>query len=366
VECAIVGLPFVGKTTVFNLLTGAHAATGTFVGTEAQANVGVAKVPDQRLERVAGLFAPKKTTHAEIRYSDVGLTQGAGRGEGIAGKHLAELRSADALAHMVRGFRDPSVPHVSDSIDPARDAATLELELLVADLGVLDRRLERLRQELRAARPGEREEKEREAALVERLRDALARGTPVRDLSLEPEELRIIRGFRLLSEKPQLVIVNLDEADVARSDALAAEVRVSLGEHRATSVTTLCAKLEAEVTELPLDEREPFRRELGLREPPLERIVRETYALLGLISFFTANEEEARAWTVPTGTTALEAAGTIHTDMQRGFIRAEVARWDELVSAGGLTEARSRGVLRQEGKSYVVQDGDLLRILFNV
>jgi GTP-binding protein YchF len=365
-ESALVGLPYVGKTTLFNLLTGAHAATGALVGAEGAVNVGVAKVPDERVDRLAALLRPKKTTHAEVRYSDVGLTRGAAKGDGIAAQKLGELRGAEALLHVVRAFRDPSVPHVEGEVDPARDAATLELELLIADLGVVERRLQRLEPELRAARASERDVKEREAALLGRLRAALAAGTPLRDVQLSEEERRVLRGFRLLSEKPQLVVVNVDEADLPREAEVVGAVRDSLAAHSATAVTAICAKIEAEVAELPGEEAAAFRRELGLAEPPLERIVRETYALLGLISFFTLNPEEARAWTVPAGTSAQQAAGVIHSDLARGFIRAEVIRWDEFLVLGSLADARAKGKLRVEGREYVVKDGEVVHVLFSV
>lgn len=365
-ESAIVGLPYVGKTVLFNLLTGAHATTGAFAGAEGAVNVGVAKVPDERVARLAALFRPKKTTHAEVRFSDVGLTRGAAAGDGIAPAKLAELRNADALVHVVRAFRDPSVPHVDGAADPARDAAALELELLVADLGVVERRSQRLETELRSARAAEREGKEREAMVLGRVREALAAGTPLRDVDLSEDERRPLRGFRLLSEKPQLVVVNLDEADLARSDEVTRGVRESLAAHRATAVTAVCAKIEAEVAELPAGDAATFRRELGFSEPPLERIARETYGLLGLISFFTVGPDEVRAWSVAAGTPAQEAAGVIHTDLARGFIRAEVIRWDELLELGGLTEAKAKGKLRLEGRDYPVQDGDVMHVLFSV
>src|ERR671935_995427 len=277
-ESAIVGLPYVGKTTLFNLLTGGHATTGGFAGAEAAANVGVAKVPDDRVDKLAALYKPKKTTHAEVRYVDVGVTKGAGKSEGVGAQRLGELRNADALVHVVRAFRDPSVPHVEGAVDPARDAAALELELLVADLGVVERRIERLGPELRASRAAEREVKEREAALLERVRTALGAGTPVRDLGLSVDEQKLLRGYRLLSEKPELIVVNLDESDLARADAVVAEVRGGLATHRATAVTAVCAKIEAEIAELPPADALVFRNELGLAEPPLDRIARETYA----------------------------------------------------------------------------------------
>lgn len=366
-QSAIVGLPFVGKTTLFNLLTGAHAATGTFAGAEAAANVGVAKVPDERLDKIAPLYRPKKVTHAEVRYTDLGLARGAGRGEGIAGRHLAEMREADALVHVVRAFRDPAVPHVEGGVDPARDASTLEVELLVADVAHIERRLERLEPEVRGARHGpEREEKEREHALLSRVRDGLGAGTAVRDLPLDRDERRLLRGFRLLTEKPELVVVNLDEADLQRADEVARAVRGAFAHDEHVRVIPASVKIEAEIAELSPEEASAFRQELGLADGPLERVVRETYALLGLISFFTGNAEEARAWTVPAGTTAVEAAGTIHSDMGRSFIRAEVIRWDELLSYGGLPEARAKGALRVEGKEYSISDGEVVHVLFHV
>jgi GTP-binding protein YchF len=373
VESAIVGLPYVGKTTLFNLLTGGHAATGGFAGAEGAVNVGVAKVPDDRVDRLAALFKPKKTTHAEVRYADVGLArsahgtpQGSGKADGAGAQRLGELRNADALVHVVRAFRDPSVPHVEGDVDPARDAAALELELLVADLAVVERRVERIAPELRSARATERDAKEREAALLERVRVALGAGTPVRDLGLAAEDVKVLRGYRLLSEKPELVVVNLDEADLARAEEIVAQVRASLATRAGTAVTAVCAKIEAEVAELPPTDASAFRAELGLSEPPLDRIARETYSLLGLVSFFTVGPDEVRAWTIPAGTTAQSAAGVIHTDLARGFIRAEVIRWDELLALGGLAEAKAKGKLRVESKEHVMLDGEVMNVLFNV
>lgn len=364
-DCAIVGLPYVGKTTLFNLLTGGHAPTGSYAGTEAVVNVGMAKVPDARLDRLAALFAPRKPAHAEIRYTDVGLTGSSGS-DGLGPRRLASLRDSDALLYVVRGFGDPSVPHVAGSVDPPRDATTMDLELLVSDLDVVRRRRERLEPELRSARPSDREEKEREAALLRQLSDSLGAGTAVRDLDMDREAERTLRGFGLLTAKPRLVVVNVDESDVARASALAEDVAAALGTHGRTAVTAVSAKLEAEIAELPPEEAAEFRRELGIAEPPLERIVRDTYALLGLVSFFTIGPEDVRAWTVAAGTAAQEAAGKIHTDLRRGFIRAEVVRWEELLAAGGLAQARAEGHVRQEGKGYAVKDGDVVNVLFSV
>lgn len=363
---AITGLPYVGKTTLFNLLTGGHAATGGFAGAEAETNVGVAKVPDQRIEKLSALFKPKKTTFAEITYRDLGLTKSAGQGDGISAKKLGDLRTADALVHVVRAFRDPSVPHTEGSVDPLRDVATLDLELIVADHGIVERRLERIEPELRGAKGPDKEAKEREKAFLLRALPALETETPLRDLEVDPEELRLVRGYRFLTLLPQLVVVNLDETDVARADEILGPLRAVAAKHRATAVVQACAKIEAEIAELPADEAAAFRAELGITEPALERIVRATYELLGLISMFTAGEDEVRAWTIPTGSTAQQGAGAIHSDLERGFIRAEVIAWDELLRHGGEAAARKAGVLRTEGKVYPVRDGDVVHVLFNV
>lgn len=366
---AITGLPYVGKTTLFNLLTGGHAATGGFAGAEAETNVGVAKVPDERVDRLSALFKPKKTTYAEITYRDLGLS---GRRAGqearseISPKKLGDLRTADALVHVIRAFRDPNVPHTEGSVDPLRDLTSLDLELLFADHAVVEKRLERIEAELRGAKASEKEAKEREKAYLLRARDALAAEVPLRDIDADADELRAVRGYRFLTLMPQLIVVNVDEADVAAPDAVLAPLRDAVAKHRATAVIPACAKIEAEIAELPADEATAFREELGLQEPALERIVRATYDLLGLLSFFTTGEDEVRAWPVPKGSTAQQAAGAIHSDLERGFIRAEVIRWDELLRVGSEAAAKKQGLVRTEGKTYVMQDGDVAHVLFNV
>ncbi len=367
---AITGLPYVGKTTLFNLLTGAKAATGGFAGAEAETNVGVAKVPDARVEQLAVLFKPKKTTFAEITYRDLGL---AGRHSGdataraeISPKKLGDLRTADALVHVIRAFGDPNVPHTEGSVDPLRDLTSLDLELLFADHALVEKRLERIEAEIRGAKASEKEGKEREKAFLVRARDALASEIPLRDIDADAEELRLVRGYRFLTLLPQLIVANVDEADVASPDAILAPLRAAAALHRATAVVPACAKIEAEIAELPADEAAAFRAELGLQEPALERIVRATFDLLGLISFFTTGEDEVRAWPVPTGWSAQQAAGTIHSDLERGFIRAEVIRWDELLRCGSEAAAKKQGLLRLEGRGYDVGDGDVLHVLFSV
>ena len=366
VVSAIPGLPYVGKTTLFNLVTGGHATTGSFSGAEAETNVGVAKVPDDRVDQLAALYRPKKTTHAEVMYRDLGLAHAEKPGQGISPQKLGDLRTADALVHVVRAFGDPSVPHVDGSVDPVRDLGAVELELLFADHGVVERRLERIEPELRSAKAVERETKEREKAVLQKALAALDVVRPLRDLDLDPEEEKAIRGFRFLTRMPVLVAVNLDEADIAAPEKVLGPVRVAASAHRASAVVPVCAKIEAEIAELPPDEAAAFRKELGLSEPALHRLVRATYELLGLCSFFTTGEDEVRAWTVPCGAPAQQAAGVIHTDLERGFIRAEVIQWDELLKAGSEAEAKRRGVMRTEGKAYPIKDGEIMHVLFNV
>ena len=371
----ITGLPYVGKTTLFNLLTGGHAATGAFAGAEGETNVGVAKVPDPRVDKLSALYGPKKTTYAEVTYRDLGLAPRVATGEGafatqagqgISAQKLGDLRSSDALVHVVRAFRDPAVPHVSSSVDPKRDLATLELELLFADHVVVERRLERIEPELRSAKGPEREQKERERAVLQKAMAALDAETPLRDVGLDDEERKIVRGYRFLTLLPQLVVANVDESDVAAADAVLAPLREAVAKHRATSVVAVCAKLEAEIAQLDPAEAAAFRADLGLHEPALDRVIHATYELLGLISFFTVGDDEVRAWTIPAGTAAQQAAGAIHSDLERGFIRAEVIAWDDLLKAGSEANAKKQGIMRTEGKTHTVTDGDVIHVLFNV
>jgi len=366
----ITGLPYVGKTTLFNLLTGGHASTGGFKGAEAETNVGVAKVPDARVDRLAALYKPKKTTHAEVMYRELGLAPRAHvKGEadpGISAAKLGDLRSSDAIVHVVRAFQGPSMPHVSGSVDPLRDLATLELELLFADHAIAERRLERIEPELRAAKGAEREARELEQATLRKIVTALDAETPLRDIGLGAEELKAVRGFRFLTLLPQLVVANLDESDVADPEPVLAPLREAIVRHESMSVVGACAKLEAEIAQLEPAEAAAFRAELGVSEPALDRVIRATYELLGLISFFTVGEDEVRAWTIPANTAAHQAAGAIHSDLERGFIRAEVIGWEQLLAAGSEASAKKQGIMRTEGKTAVIKDGEIVHVLFNV
>ena len=364
-DVGIIGLGQSGKTTVFNAVTRGKAQTGFGGGQEP--NIAVVKVPDKRLDTLTAMFKPKKHTPAEIRYVDFPAAGAAfGRGEGPGAQFLGQLRTVDALIHVVRAFDDPAVPHPEGSVDPARDVAAMDLELAFADLALIERRLERLAAELRSQKAGERGAGEREQALLERIKTALEADRPIRALGLGEDEERMIAGYRFLTQKPLLLVFNIGEEQVGEREALEGAWRARYAQPH-TDVAALCGKLEMELLDLSPEEAAEYRRELGLEEETgLDRAIRLSYALLGLISFFTVGPDECRAWTVERGATAPRAAGKIHSDLERGFIRAEVIRYEDLVAAGSEAEAKRRGLLRTEGKGYIVQDGDVLHILFNV
>jgi GTP-binding protein YchF len=365
-QIAIVGLAGAGKTTVFNTLTRGHAQTGGYGALTL--NVGAVKVPDDRLDRLARIFSPKKIVHADVTYVDLPAPPASSEGrvgtEELPAEHLARLREADALVHVVRAWDDPSLPHPAGSVDPIRDVRALEDEFILADLAVAERRLDRLRTAGRHGTPAEREANEREERILDRLRVALEAGIPIRDVELDPEEAKAIRGFRFLTEKPVLIVLNVGESDLAGAEEVVDRVRSAVA-HRRTLVTALSAKIEMELGELEPDEAAAFMEELGLSESSLGRVIRLSYELLGLISFLTAGPDEVRAWPVPAGSSAVDAAGTIHTDLARGFIRAEVVPFEDLVELGSTAEARRHGKLRSEGKTYEVRDGDVIEVLFS-
>ena len=365
-QIAIVGLARSGKTTVFNTLTRGHADTGGFGGVTV--NVGVVKVPDDRLTRLTELFKPKREVPADVTYIDLPappLSPDGREAAEMPADQLARLRNADALLHVVRAFEDPSVPHPDGTVDARRDLERLDLEFVLADLGVVEKRVERLRLGGRHGTPAEREANERELLVLERLLPALREGTPIRDLELSDDESKAVRGFRFLTEKPVLVLLNVGEFDLARARDVVAEFEARY-RHRQTKVEALSARIEMEIGELEPEEALAFRADLGLAESGLERVIRLSYELLGLVSFFTAGPDETRAWTIPDGSTAVDAAGAIHSDLARGFIRAEVVRWEDLLELRSMAEARRHGKLRSEGKTYSVKDGDVIEVLFNV
>jgi ribosome-binding ATPase len=366
-QIAIVGLAGAGKTTVFNTLTRGHAETGGYGGI--QLNVGVVKVPDDRLERLAEVFKPKKIVQADVTYIDLPAPPASSEGrvgtEELPPEHLARLREADALIHVVRAWDDAAHPHPDGSVDPARDLERLDLEFILSDLALVDRRLERLAAGGgRHGTPAEREAAEREDIVLRRLKVGLEAGRPLRDEPLEPDEEKAIRGFRFLTQKPVLVLLNVGEDDIAGSQALVDRITASYPHHKAL-VDALSARIEMELGELEPDEAAVFMEELGLTESSLDRVIKLSYRLVGLISFLTAGPDEVRAWPVPDGSSAVDAAGAIHTDLARGFIRAETIAYEELLAAGSMAEAKRHGKVRSEGKTYRVQDGDVVEILFS-
>lgn len=361
-QVTIVGLPGSGKTTVFNALTGGHAETGTFSGGRAAPNISVVKVPDERVDRLSAMFSPKKTTYADVTYVDVAIPAGAAREGTVNPDVLAQIRNADALLHVARAFEDATSAAPSD---PWRDVDDLDLEFTVADLSVIEKRIEKLRTQGRHGSQAEREQAQRELELLERLEPHLSEGRPLRSLELTDDEELLLRGYRFLTQKPVLVVLNLDEGRLPEAADLERDGRTRYAQPH-SDVAALAGKIEAELGELSEDDARLFMEDLGIAEASRGRVIRLTYALLGLFSFFTAGEDECRAWTLRTGSTAVDAAAAIHSDLARGFIRAEVISFEDLMACGSLAEGRKRGVLRQEGKTYAVRDGDVLQILFNV
>ena len=358
VRIGLFGFPLTGKSKLFELLTGSPAPV--HVGRR-EGQLGVAWVPDPRLTQLAALYKPKKFTPANVEYLDLA---GVEKGQAAQALPLEQLRVADALTHVVRAFRDEAVPHVEGAIDPARDVATMETELILADHTIAERRLEKLEPLVAKAN---KEEDRKELELIRRCVAHLEREQPLRTLEAGAEDRRLLRGFTFLSMKPLLVAVNADEADAWRLDGGAGAFGLQALDGRpSTAVVALSAKIEAEIAQLEKDEADAFRLELGLKEPALDRMIRASYRLLGRISFFTVGEDECRAWTIHAGTPARQAAGAVHSDIERGFIRAEVVGWSELLAAGSWAAARERATLRLEGKDYVVQDGDVINFRFAV
>ena len=364
-EFGLIGLAHSGKTTVFDALTGGRVPTGSYEA--GGPHVGVVKLPDPRLDELIAHFKPKKGTHADVRYLDfpgAAFARGFGR-EGTSPEVLTALGRAEALIHVVRAFQSERVPHPDETVDPDRDVATMDLELAFADLAFVQKRLERLDIAVRSAKAGERAAGEKEMALLERIKAGLEAETPLRAQTLSPDEWRLLHDCSFLTAKPVLLLLNIDEADASRADELEAEFRRRWAGPR-RDVAALCAEIEMELGELSEEDAAEFRADIGVPEAARDLVIRRSFELLGLISFFTVNPEDGHAWVVPRGTTAVAAAGKVHSDMERGFIRAEVLGWRELLECGSLAEARKRGVLRLEGKQYEVQDGDVLHILFSV
>jgi GTP-binding protein YchF len=365
-QIGITGLSKSGKTTVFNALTRGKAQTDAYAPASMTPNIGVVKVPDPRLDSLTSLLKPKRTVPAEVTYVDVAApARGFGKAEGPSSQFLAYLSKADALAHVVRAFEDDRLPHPDGSVDPERDISAMNLELAFSDMAIIERRLERLKASLKGAKQQEREAALKEEALLTRIKAALEADVPIREQVLTESETKLIENFQFLTAKPLLLLLNIGEKQVPDASALEAKFG-SKYRSRRCEVAALCGKLEMELSQLSEAEAEEFRSSLGLKESGLDRVIRLSYNILGLISFFTVVSDEVRAWTIRRNTPAQKAAGKIHTDMERGFIRAEVISYADLIKCGSMVEAKKHGLLRVEGKNYIVQDGDVLIILFNV
>ncbi len=365
-RAALIGVGSSGKSTLFQLMTSARE-TGRQTHGKGEVSIGISKVPDARLDRLTAMYNPRKRVPATVEFTDLAIPGGTGGAQALV--DVAAYKNADALVHVLRAFQDPAVAHPSGSVDPSRDAQAMEDELILADLGVAERRLERLEKDLKRSRTAELE---RERDVITLCRAALEDGRPLRALDLKGEDLKRLRGFQFLSAKPLLIVINLDESQLAHGGDTATRVEHaaeaaglrSFLSRAGTADVAVCAKIELEIAQLDPSDAAAFLADLGLNESGLDRVIRASYDLLGYISFFTVGEDECRAWSIPRNTQAQLAAGEIHSDIARGFIRAEVVAYDHLIARGTMAACRDHGEVRLEGKEYTVQDGDIINFRF--
>jgi len=361
-KCGIVGLPNVGKSTIFNAITAAGAESANYPFCTIEPNVGMVSVPDPRLQELAAIVKPKQILPTTMEFVDIaGLVKGASRGEGLGNQFLGHIRQVDAIAHIVRCFEDENVVHVDGSVDPLRDVEVIQTELNLADLESITRRRSRIEKQ---AKSGDKASQE-ELVVIDRVEACLNQGLPARSVALSREQHQVLRSLQLITARPVLYVANVKEDDLAGEHPFVARLREH-AEAEGAELVLICGKIEAEISELDDDEKEMFLSELGLAESGLDRMIHAGYRLLGLITFFTAGVKEVRAWTVPNGSRAPQAAGTIHTDFEKGFIRAEVIAFNDFIACKGEAGAKEKGLMRLEGKDYQVVDGDVMHFRFNV